>query len=68
MEKTILEEKKEAVDDTLWIQDLLSDGDTDDQICNALDSWCGLKDTRFIYMRKKGNHLEVGKAEIHCIE
>jgi len=39
-----------------------------DNLEALLDHWCGIKDTKFLYMKKAGNHLEVGKAEISCLE
>ena len=29
-----------------------------------LDGWCGVKGTKFLYLKKEGNHLIVGKATV----
>ena len=67
-ENVSMGENIEAVDDTLWVEDMDELDAIGNSIYSALDSWCGLKGVKFIYIRKAGNHLEVGKAEINCIE
>ena len=59
---------KEAGESPMWIEDDLESVNFGDRIETALDHWCGIKDVKVVYIRKAGNHLEVGKAEIHCIE
>lgn len=71
MEKkeTIVDMKEKMADEKhIWIEDVGVDGiDYDvmgDRIITALEQFCGIKDTKFLYIRKEGHHLEVGKAEV----
>ena len=66
MAKTISEEIVKEAEEKITVEDY---DDLDGEIIVALlDNWCAMKDVNHLYIKKSGNHLEIGKAEIHCIE
>ena len=71
MEKkeTIVKKEKRAIDKKhIWIEDVSVTGADyalmGDRVITALEQFCGIKDVEFLYIRKEGNHLEIGKAEV----
>lgn len=60
-------EIKEAEEGAITIEEI-DDDYVGDHLASLLDNWCGIKGTEFLYVKKAGNHLEVGKAEIHRVE
>ena len=58
--------EKETISET-WIEDKASFMVMDDRIITALDVLCGIHDVKCLYIKREGNHLAVGKAEVNCI-
>ena len=67
-----IEEKKEVINIVEERRTIIEEADDPamaDHIVSLLESWCDVPicGNNYVYIRKAGNHLEVGKAEINCI-
>ena len=62
-----LEKKEEEIESETWIEDKDNFMVLDDRIITALDIMCGIHDVKCLYIRREGNHLAVGKAEVNCL-
>ena len=58
----------EAEEETITVEELDGCDRFDNCVLYCLESWCGIMDTKFVYIKKEGNHLIVGKATIKCVE
>ena len=54
----------------IWIEELENQDDLNllgDRVATALEQFCNIGDVKHVYIKKAGDHLEVGKAEVQYI-